>query len=80
MLELLTGKHPSQHPFVALPELPEWVRTVREDDGSEDGRRLEMLVEVAGVCRLNSPEQRPAMRQVVKMVSEIKESVVGEDG
>ncbi|KAK4772240.1 hypothetical protein SAY86_014015 [Trapa natans] len=80
LLELLTGRHPSQHPFLASPEMPGWVQAVREDHagGAEDGR-LGMLVEVAAVCRSASPEQRPTMWQVLKMIHEIKETVIEED-
>lgn len=78
LLELLTGKHPSQQPFLEPIELHEWVQAVRVDDATED-RRLEMLVEVAGVCRLSSPEQRPGMWQVLKMIHEIKESAGEEE-
>ncbi|KAJ4714825.1 putative Receptor protein kinase [Melia azedarach] len=78
LLELLTGKHPSQHPYLAPPDMLEWVRAMREDDGREENR-LGMLSEVASVCSLTSPEQRPAMWQVLKMIQEIKESVMAED-
>nr|GMC99237.1 probable inactive receptor kinase At5g67200 [Ipomoea batatas] len=72
LLELLSGKHPSQHPFLSPPDMPEWVRAMREDDGEED-TWLGMLVEVASICSLTSPEQRPTMRQVLKMIQDIKE-------
>ncbi|KAL2333514.1 hypothetical protein Fmac_014727 [Flemingia macrophylla] len=78
LLELLTGKHPSQHPFLAPRDLQDWVRAMRDDDGSEDNR-LEMLTEVASICSATSPEQRPAMWQVLKMIQEIKDSVTVED-
>ncbi|MBA0793851.1 hypothetical protein Gohar_018233 [Gossypium harknessii] len=78
LLELLTGKHPSQHPVLVPHDLWEWVRTIREDDVGEY-RRLGMLTEVASVCSLTSPEQRPAMWQALKMIQEIKESAMMED-
>lgn len=78
LLELLTGKPPFQHPFLAPSGMADWVRAMREDDGEEDNR-LRMLVEVAGFCSLTSPEQRPTMRQVVKMIQEIKETAIIED-
>ncbi|MED6125530.1 hypothetical protein PIB30_069361 [Stylosanthes scabra] len=73
LLELLTGKHPSQHPVLVPTDLHDWVRAMRDDDGSEDNR-LEMLTEVASICSATSPEQRPAMWQVLKMIQEIKET------
>ncbi|KAF8404982.1 hypothetical protein HHK36_009877 [Tetracentron sinense] len=78
LLELLTGKCPSQHPFLVPADIPNWVRSVREEDGDEDNR-LAMLVEVATGCSLISPEQRPTMWQVLKMIQEIKETVMMED-
>ncbi|KAG4930700.1 hypothetical protein GLYMA_17G169300v4 [Glycine max] len=78
LIELLTGKHPSQHPFLAPADLQDWVRAMRDDDGSEDNR-LEMLTEVASICSATSPEQRPAMWQVLKMIQGIKDSVTMED-
>ncbi|KAI3462737.1 hypothetical protein Pfo_030923 [Paulownia fortunei] len=72
LLELLTGKPPSQHPLLAPPDMPDWVRAMREDD-SEDDTRLRMLVEAASICRLTSPEQRPTMWQVLKMITNIKD-------
>ncbi|KAL7141430.1 hypothetical protein ABFS83_08G052000 [Erythranthe nasuta] len=72
VLELLTGKPPRQHPCLAPPDMPDWVRAMRDDD-SEDDMRLRMLVEVASFCSLSSPEQRPTMWQVLKMITNIKE-------
>ncbi|KAL0543086.1 hypothetical protein IC582_018173 [Cucumis melo] len=78
LLELLTGRHPAHHPFLEPTDMPEWVRVVREDDGG-DSNQLGMLTEVASLCSTTSPEQRPAMWQVLKMILEIKESVMTED-
>ncbi|MCD7455006.1 hypothetical protein HAX54_026734 [Datura stramonium] len=44
LLELLTGKPPSQHPHLSPPDMPDWVRAMREDDNEED-RWLVMLVD-----------------------------------
>ncbi|KAE8715663.1 putative inactive receptor kinase [Hibiscus syriacus] len=79
LLELLTGKPPSQHPCLVLDEMMHWLRSCREDDGGDD-ERLGMLIEVAIACSLSSPEQRPTMWQVWKMLQEIKEVVLMEDG
>ncbi|XP_022772891.1 probable inactive receptor kinase At5g67200 [Durio zibethinus] len=80
LLELLTGKPPSQHPFLALEEMMLWLKSSREDDGGDD-ERLGMLLEVAIACSLTSPEQRPTMWQALKMLQEIKkEAVFKEDG
>ncbi|XVF36324.1 hypothetical protein REPUB_Repub19eG0048400 [Reevesia pubescens] len=79
LFELLTGKPPSQHPFLAPDEMMHWLRSSREDDGGDD-ERLGMLLEVAIACSLSSHEQRPTMWQVLKMLQEIKEAVLMEDG
>ncbi|KAJ4967054.1 hypothetical protein NE237_018903 [Protea cynaroides] len=78
LLELLTGKPPSQHPFLMPSELHIWVRSTRDEDGGEENR-LAMLTEVAATCSQTSPEQRPTMWQVLKMIQEIKEIVIMED-
>ncbi|KAI8004802.1 putative inactive receptor kinase [Camellia lanceoleosa] len=78
LLELLTGKPPSQHPYLTPSDLINWVRSSREDDGGEDNR-LGMLLEVSIACSAMSPEQRPTMWQVLKMIQEIKDAVIMED-
>ncbi|KAF5961346.1 hypothetical protein HYC85_002555 [Camellia sinensis] len=78
LLELLTGKPPSQHPFLAPTDMLDWVRAMRDDDVGEENS-LGMLVEVASICCLTSPEQRPLMWQVLKMTQEIKVSVMIEE-
>ncbi|KAG4162324.1 hypothetical protein ERO13_D01G109600v2 [Gossypium hirsutum] len=79
LLELLTGKPPSKHPVVAPNEMMHWLRSCREGDGGE-GERLGMLLEVAIACCSSCSEQRPTMWQVLKMLQEIKEAVLKEDG
>ncbi|KAL8154037.1 hypothetical protein V2J09_011797 [Rumex salicifolius] len=81
MLELLTGKPPSQHPYVAPKDMMRWMRNTREamdDDGDEESR-LAMLMEVGIACRVKKSEQRPTMWQVLKMLQEIKEAVLVEE-
>ncbi|XP_021903457.1 LOW QUALITY PROTEIN: probable inactive receptor kinase At5g67200 [Carica papaya] len=80
LLELLTGKAPSQHPVLTPEEMMQWVKCSREEEAGGDDERLGMLVEVAIGCSLRSPEQRPTMWQVLKMLQEIKEAVLMEDG
>ncbi|KAH6788586.1 Leucine-rich repeat protein kinase family protein [Perilla frutescens var. frutescens] len=77
LLELLSGKHPSEHPNVMPDEMMRWMSSVRGDEGGES--RLEMLLEVALACSVASPEQRPTMWQVLKMIQEIKEVILMED-
>ncbi|XVF64108.1 hypothetical protein PTKIN_Ptkin09bG0140800 [Pterospermum kingtungense] len=75
----LAGKPPSQHPVLAPDEMMHWLQSTREDDGGDD-ERLGMLLEVAIACSLSSPEQRPTMWQVIKMLQQIKEAVLMEEG
>ncbi|KAL9262254.1 putative inactive receptor kinase [Drosera capensis] len=79
LLELLTGKTPAQHPSSAPTEMVKWVRSIRDVDDPDEDNRLAMLSEVAIACRMASPDQRPTMWQVLKMLQEIKEAVVMED-
>ncbi|GAU42172.1 hypothetical protein TSUD_305170 [Trifolium subterraneum] len=78
LLELLTGKYASELPFMVPGDMSRWVRSIRDDNGSEDNR-MDMLLQVATTCSLISPEQRPTMWQVLKMLQEIKEIVLLED-
>lgn len=84
LLELLTGKQPSKLPVLPLDEMMEFVRKVREEgekngNWREDRDKFGMLTEVAVACSLASPEQRPTMWQVLKMLQEIKEAAVMEE-
>ncbi|CAH8335604.1 unnamed protein product [Eruca vesicaria subsp. sativa] len=79
IFELLTGKNASRHPFMAPHDMLDWVRAMREEEEGAEDNRLGMMTETACLCRVTSPEQRPTMRQVIKMIQEIKESVMGEE-
>ncbi|VVA12044.1 PREDICTED: probable [Prunus dulcis] len=83
LVELLTGKPPSHHQVLVPTDMVEWVMSMREDDqhdqDGEGNSRMGMLVEVAIACSSTSPEQRPTMWQVLKMLQEIKESASMED-
>ncbi|CAE6262629.1 unnamed protein product [Arabidopsis arenosa] len=79
IFELLTGKNASRHPFMAPHDMLDWVRAMREEEEGTEDNRLGMMTETACLCRVTSPEQRPTMRQVIKMIQEIKESVMAEE-
>ncbi|KAF4351019.1 hypothetical protein CsatB_007293 [Cannabis sativa] len=79
LMELLTGKLPSEQPYLAPNEMMEWVKSTREVEEGVENNKMEMLLEVAIACSLTSPEQRPTMWQVMKMLQEIKETVLKED-
>lgn len=79
VLELLSCKPPSHHPFLAPHDMLDWVKSMRGDDDCFEDNHLAMLVEVASLCSLTSPEQRPPMWQVLKMIQKIKACVGAED-
>ncbi|KAI3726657.1 hypothetical protein L1987_66456 [Smallanthus sonchifolius] len=81
LLELLTGKPATEHPHLMPDEMVNWVKSMRAMNGGGDAEdnRLIMMVEVAIVCRVSSPEQRPTMWEVLKMIQEIKEAAVTEE-
>lgn len=79
VLELLSGKLPSHHPFIAPHDMLDWVKSIRGDDDCFEDNHLTMLVEVASLCSLTSPEQRPPMWQVLKMIQKIKATVGSDD-
>ncbi|KAL6215463.1 hypothetical protein ACLB2K_014893 [Fragaria x ananassa] len=88
LVELLTGRPPSQHLVsVPLKEMMEWVRSVREEsdqdggggDSEESSYKLGLLLDVAITCRSASPDQRPTMWQVLKTLQEIKETVATDE-
>ncbi|KAL5987246.1 hypothetical protein ACLOJK_038408 [Asimina triloba] len=78
LLELLTGRPPLLQPLSAASDLLSWVRSVREEEESEDNR-LVMLVDIGIACIQSSPEQRPSMWQVLKMIQVVKETDMGEN-
>ncbi|XP_062098470.1 probable inactive receptor kinase At5g67200 [Humulus lupulus] len=79
VMELLTGKSPAELPYLAPNEMMEWVRSTREVEEGVENNKMEMLLEVAIACSLTSPEQRPTMWQVMRILQEIKETVLMED-
>ncbi|KAK9163843.1 hypothetical protein Syun_004745 [Stephania yunnanensis] len=77
LLELLTCKTPSQQPFLMHMDLLNWVRHVRGEE-AVDEKWLGLLLDIVVACSQASPEQRPTMWQVLKMIQEIKESAMSE--
>ncbi|KAG0470668.1 hypothetical protein HPP92_017368 [Vanilla planifolia] len=78
LLELLTGRPPLPHRDLVTTDLPAWVRSLREDEGSDD-ERVMMIVDIAVACVQPSPESRPTTWQVMKMIQEVKDAEMGED-
>eukprot|EP01018_Ginkgo_biloba_P006851 Gb_34421 [translate_table: standard] len=87
LLELLTGKTPLQS-FLngQAMDLQKWVHSIREEmEGGLDGSvsatensedKVVMLLNISMACVSSSPEQRPTMRQVLRMIEEVKETQV----
>ncbi|GER40087.1 leucine-rich repeat protein kinase family protein [Striga asiatica] len=92
MLEVLTGRAPSGSDGPAA-DLPGWVRSmVKEEWTAEvfDGElsryknieeELVSVLHVAMACVVSQPDKRPTMREVVRMVEEIRvaQTPLGED-
>ncbi|KAK0574204.1 hypothetical protein LWI29_019716 [Acer saccharum] len=83
LLELLTGKTPFQDLVQEHgSDIPRWVKSVREEetesgdepassnDASEE--KLQALLNVAMACVSLSPENRPVMREVLKMIRDAR--------
>ncbi|EEF43738.1 inactive leucine-rich repeat receptor-like serine/threonine-protein kinase At1g60630 [Ricinus communis] len=83
LLELLTGKTPFQDLVQEHgSDIPRWVRSVREEEtesgddptsGNEAAEeKLLALVNVAMACVSLTPESRPSMREVLKMIRDAR--------
>ncbi|XP_030524310.1 inactive leucine-rich repeat receptor-like serine/threonine-protein kinase At1g60630 [Rhodamnia argentea] len=83
LLELLTGKTPFQDLVQAHgSDIPRWVRSVREEEtesGDEPAssneaseEKLQALLNIAMACVSIVPENRPAMREVLKMIRDAR--------
>ncbi|KAK4793231.1 hypothetical protein SAY86_023666 [Trapa natans] len=83
LLELLTGKSPF-HDLVQEqgPDIASWVRLVREEEiesgdepssGNEASEeKLQALLNIAMACVCIAPDNRPTMREVLKMVRDAR--------
>ncbi|KAI3817058.1 hypothetical protein L1987_10845 [Smallanthus sonchifolius] len=74
LLELLTGKAPSQD---LVSDLPTWVKSVRQKETESSGEpvssgKLEALLNIATGCVAVAPEDRPVMREVLWMIKETR--------
>ncbi|XP_028766918.1 inactive leucine-rich repeat receptor-like serine/threonine-protein kinase At1g60630 [Neltuma alba] len=85
LLELLTGKTPFQDLVLEHgSDIPRWVRSVREEEtesGSGDDpasgndaseEKLQALLNIAMACVSLVPENRPTMREVLKMIRDAR--------
>ncbi|KAI3434239.1 Protein kinase domain-containing protein [Psidium guajava] len=83
LLELLTGKTPFQDLVQEHgSDIPRWVQSVREEEtesGDEPAssneaseEKLQALLNIAMACVSIVPENRPAMREVLKMIRDAR--------
>lgn len=84
LLELLTGRTPFQDLVQEYgSDISRWVRAVREEEtesgeeptssGNEASEeKLQALLSIANVCVTIQPENRPVMREVLKMVRDAR--------
>ncbi|BAT91064.1 Inactive leucine-rich repeat receptor-like serine/threonine-protein [Vigna angularis] len=83
VLELLTGKTPFQDLVQTYgSDIPRWVRSVREEEtesgddpasGNEASEeKLQALLNIAMACVSLVPENRPTMREVLKMIRDAR--------
>ncbi|EYU35539.1 hypothetical protein MIMGU_mgv1a0066651mg, partial [Erythranthe guttata] len=78
LLELLTGKTPFQDLVQEHgPDIPKWVRSVRDEEtGSSDEpvseEKVGALLNIAMECVNLSPENRPPVREVLRMIGEAR--------
>lgn len=82
LLELLTGKTPSQDLVQEYgSDIPRWVRSIREEtesgdepassnEGSEE--KLNALLNIAMTCVSIAQDTRPVMREVLRMIREAR--------
>lgn len=78
LLELLTGKTPFQDlVWDHGSDIPHWVRSVRdqETDSGDEQEKLDALLNIAVACVSPTPENRPLMKEVLKMIRDARAEV-----
>ncbi|MCO5577033.1 hypothetical protein L7F22_030855 [Adiantum nelumboides] len=84
MLELLTGKAPSQTSSEQGMDLPKWVQSVVREEWTSEvfdhelmkfndiEEEMVQLLQISLACVSPSPEQRPTMAEVLKMIQDVR--------
>ncbi|KAH7300863.1 hypothetical protein KP509_23G000600 [Ceratopteris richardii] len=84
LLELLTGKEPSQTSAEQGMDLPKWVQSVVREEWTSEvfdhslmkfeniEEEMVQLLQVSLACVSPSPDQRPTMAEVLKMIQDIR--------
>jgi serine/threonine protein kinase len=86
LLELISGKQPTDPSFSEGVDLVQWVNTGLQSKeginkildprvGSPPLYPIDSFLKVGIMCTSKSPVQRPSMREIVKMLKEVSPSV-----
>eukprot|EP00252_Welwitschia_mirabilis_P005296 TRINITY_DN15804_c0_g1_i1.p1 TRINITY_DN15804_c0_g1~~TRINITY_DN15804_c0_g1_i1.p1 ORF type:complete len:303 (+),score=66.21 TRINITY_DN15804_c0_g1_i1:114-911(+) len=92
LLEILTGKIPSTCNEDEGIDLPRWVQSIVKEEWTSEVFDIELMrfkdieeelvsmLQIAMLCVSQSPQQRPKMSHVVKMINDLRgEAAVAED-